>query len=93
VHDARAAHPLEAGHDVGGRVALRMADVQAVATRIGKHVEHVPLWPRRQSWRGERAVGLPPRLPLGLDPRGLVAGHGGSVRRWTRLVSCARPGF
>ena len=80
VHHARAAHPLEPRHDVGGRVALRVADVQAVAAGIGKHVEDVPLAAGRQSRRGEGVVRLPPGLPLRFDAGRLVAGHGG-IRR------------
>ena len=41
MQDVDPAHPFEAGNDVGGRVAFGMADVQPVAARIGKHVEHV----------------------------------------------------
>ena len=36
-----AAHAFVAGEDVRRRVALRMADVQARAARIGEHVEDV----------------------------------------------------
>ena len=83
VHHGRAPHPFEAGDDVGGRVALRVADVQALTAGVGEHVEHVGL-PRPvgligagcgQSWGCEGAPGVPPLLPLRLDPRRLVAGH------------------
>src|SRR5205823_2313215 len=67
------AHPLEARDDVGGRVALGMADMQPRAARIGEHIEHVIFWPRRieiQLARIRRVKGLlllPARLPARLD--------------------------
>ena len=39
------AHPLVAANDIGRRISLRMADVQAGAAGIGKHVEDVELGP------------------------------------------------
>ena len=77
VHHTGSPHPLEPGHDVGGRVALRVADVQPVAARVGEHVEHIRLAAARwgQPRCGEGVVRVPPGLPLRLDPRGLVAGH------------------
>ena len=44
VHHAAAPHPLIAADDVGGRVALGMADVQPVAAGVGEHVEDVELF-------------------------------------------------
>ena len=43
VQHVEAAHPLVAGQDVGGGVALGMADVQAGAAGVGEHVEDVVL--------------------------------------------------
>ena len=45
VHHALALHPCGAADDVGGRVALGMAYVEAVAAGVGEHVEHVELVP------------------------------------------------
>ena len=75
MHDARAPHPLEPREDVGGRVALGMPHVQAVAAGVGKHVQHVRLSRARQPRRGECVVRVPPGLPLRFDPRGLIAWH------------------
>ena len=75
VHHRFAAHPLEAADDVGGRVTFGMADVQAVAAGVRKHVEHVHFRAGRQPRRGERAVLFPITLPLRLDDGGVVAGH------------------
>ena len=41
MQDVEAAEPFVARQDVRGGVALRMADVQTRAARIGKHVEDV----------------------------------------------------
>ena len=49
VHHARPAHPLVAADNIGGRVPLRMADVEPVAARVGEHVEDVELAPLRHS--------------------------------------------
>ena len=43
VQHVTAGHPEVAGVDVGGDVAQRVADVQSVAGRIGKHVLHEQL--------------------------------------------------
>ena len=85
VHDAVAPHPPVAADDVGGRVALGMADVQAVAAGIGEHVQHVQLGALGQPRGGERAVRLPILLPFGLDDRGIVTRHGtGRAVGWER---------
>ena len=75
MHHARAPHPFEPRHDVGGGVALRVADMQAVAAWVREHVEDVSLAARWQAGRGERVVRVPPFLPLWLDPRRLVPWH------------------
>ena len=75
VHHRRAPHPLEPRDDVGRGVALRVADVQSVAARVGEHVEHVGLAGRRESRRGEGVVRVPPVLPLRFNARRLVTGH------------------
>ena len=77
VDDARAPHPLEAGDDIGGGVALRVPDVEPLTTGVGEHVEDVRLPSPGEAGGRERVVRLPPGLPLGLDPGGLVAGHDG----------------
>ncbi len=43
MQNVEAAHPLVTSEDVGGGVSLHMADVQPLAARIRKHVEHVIL--------------------------------------------------
>ena len=76
VQDVITAHPLVAANDVGGRVALGMADVQAGSARVGKHVEDVELGPR--GIEVDRAKGLVPfpfGLPLGLDTLRVVRRH------------------
>ena len=70
-----AAHALKSAGDVRRRVALRMSDVQPVATRIGKHVQDVQLGTDRQIGRAESLVLLPVVLPLRLDHGGVIAGH------------------
>ena len=86
VHHARAPHPFEPRHDVGGCVALRMAHVQPVAAGVGEHVEHVGLAVRRQPRRGEGAVRVPPGLPLRFDQGRLVAGHHGGPENCARAA-------
>ena len=41
VQHIEAVHPLVAADDVGGGVALRVADMESRAARVGKHVEHI----------------------------------------------------
>ena len=81
VEDVEAVHPEVAAIDVGGRIALGMADVEAGARRIGEHVEYVaPLVLRvcRILGRAEGLLGLPPSLPFPLDLPERVLGHGTS---------------
>ena len=59
VHDAVAPHAAVAADDVGGRIALRMADVQAVAAGIGEHVQDIHLGSCGQP-RGRRTCGSLP---------------------------------
>ena len=56
-------HPQMPGDDVGGRVALRVADVESRPRRVREHVEHVALRPARAPHGAERAVMLPVALP------------------------------
>ena len=76
VHHAATPHPPVAADDVGGGVAFRVADVQAVPAGVGEHVEHVNFRPFRQSGGGEGAVLFPVFLPFRLDGGGIVTRHG-----------------
>ena len=76
VHDAGALHAMVAADDVGGRVALGMADVQAVAAGIGKHVQDVQLAIPGQLRARKCAVFFPELLPFGFDDGRIVARHG-----------------
>ena len=68
-----AIHALEAAPDVGGGVALGMADVESRAGRIRKHVQHVELLAAVVAvHRPEGLVVRPVSLPLRLDLRRLV---------------------
>ncbi len=75
VQDVEAAHALVAGQDVGGGVALGVADVQAGAARVGEHVEDVELRLVRQVRRAEGLVFQPVLLPARLDRLGVVTRH------------------
>src|SRR5262249_10792059 len=68
VQDVEVPHALVAAQDVGGGVALGMADVQAGGGGVREHVQAVelPARPRRLR-RAERTVRLPAVLPLLLD--------------------------
>ena len=80
VQDVEPAHPLVAADDVGGGVALGMADVQAGAAGVGKHVEDVELGPGRvEVDRAEGLVPLPFGLPLGLDALRVIRRHGSTL--------------
>src|SRR6266403_2801516 len=45
VLDVITGHPLIAADHVAGNVVVQMADRKTVARGIGKHLEHVELWP------------------------------------------------
>ena len=78
VQDVEPAHPLVAAEDVGGGVALGVADVQARAAGVGEHVEDVELG-LAGTKSGVRKVlfSLPVGLPLRLDPLGMIRRHDG----------------
>ena len=67
VQDIEAPGALVAGDDVGGGVALRMADVQTRAGGIGKHIQHVVLGLGRARFRPKRMIFIPERLPVRLN--------------------------
>src|SRR5262249_9047374 len=71
-----AAHPQVAAADVRGRVAFRVADMQAAARRGGKHVEDVALGLVRRVGGAEGFVLFPEALSARLDGLGVVTGHG-----------------
>ena len=52
VEHMEALRAFVAGEDVGGGVALRMADMQAGARRVGEHVEDVELGELLRAGRG-----------------------------------------
>ena len=80
MQDVETLHPLVSTEDVGGGVALRMADVQAGARGVGEHVEAVELRLRGVEPRvagvglREGVLGVDPRLPSLLDLVGERAG-------------------
>jgi hypothetical protein len=84
VQDVVAAHAPVPRDDVGRRVALGVADVEAGPRRVREHVEDVELLLRRVEARlaGVRRLEdllfVPERLPLRLERRGVVGlvGHG-----------------
>lgn len=72
--------PFVACDDIGGSVALWVADVQSCPGRVGKHVEHVVFRLRRSVVGPERAILLPERLPVRLDFTEVVVNALGSHR-------------
>src|SRR5260370_18427485 len=72
-----AAHPPVAGQNVRGGIPLRMADVQASAARIRKHIEDVVLGLVRLVRSPESLVFFPVTLPALLDNFRIVRGHPG----------------
>ncbi len=84
-----AVHPVEAGQCVGRGHDVPVADVE-VARRIGVHRQDVRLGPRLVVEVRLVQPGLvPPRLPAGLDRRGVVAFDPGAfgLGRHVRLVA------
>jgi hypothetical protein len=79
VEHVEALHALEAGDDVGGGVALGVADVEARARGVREHVEHVELGLLLElgevGGRLEGTLGFPLVLPLRFDDGGIVARH------------------
>ena len=88
VQHVDAAHPLVAGDGVGADVALRVADVEARARRVGEHVEHVELGPARIELGAKGSPLRPVALPARLDRRGFV-GHGPTVPTPAPVVNAA----
>ena len=90
VHDAVAPVAAVAADDIGGRVAFRMADVQAGAAGVGEHVQDIHLGSLRQPGGGERAVRFPIVLPFRFDRGRVIAWHvvesRGVGRNKTRIV-------
>src|SRR5690606_16412206 len=79
-----ALHPLVPRHDVGGRVALRMAHVQPAARRVREHVEHVELGAALPARRLEGPMLVPELLPTRFDGAMVVGHEASSTRCWTR---------
>ena len=75
VQDVEALHALVAAEDVRRRIALRVADVESGAGRIGEHVEAVELLAPAVRVRLEGLVLEPELLPLLLDGRKIVFAH------------------
>src|SRR5581483_1520041 len=73
--DIEAAHAAVARQDIGGRVALWVADMQPGAARIGEHVEDVILGLFRPVRRAESLALFPVPLPFRLDDFGIVTRH------------------
>jgi hypothetical protein len=73
VQDAEPGHPLVASDHVARNVVVQMADREAVARGIGKHLEHVKLWPFAVLARQVEVGAVPFGLPVGLDFPRLVA--------------------
>ena len=97
-----ALHALVAAEDVGRRVALGVADVQARARRVREHVQTVELRLAVPRLGPERLVLEPVFLPLLLDGGEIVVAHGClmssacaaidfSIRPDTSLVAAATP--
>ena len=87
VDHADAPHPGSPTDDVGGGVALGVADMQPITAGIGKHVEDVGLLVGRQPRGTEGVVLVPPSLPFRLDGGGVVLRHelrmGQGWERWS----------
>ena len=82
VQNPFAAHAIETANDVGGRVALRVSDVQPCTGGVGKHVQHIQLFLRFRVCRfqidAKRLMLVPVGLPFGFDAFDfvVVTGHG-----------------
>ena len=91
VQHVEAAHPPVAGQDVGGGVALRVADVQAGPAGVREHVEDVELRLVRQVRRAEGLVLQPVFLPARLDRLGVVTRHDAiRLRGWSANIRESR---
>src|SRR6476619_4325799 len=73
MENVEALEPLVARDDIGRSIALGMAHVQALAARVGEHVENVEFRFGRIEiffagiWRVKSAGLVPDRLPLRLE--------------------------
>ena len=91
VHDAIAPVAAVAADDIGGRVAFRMADVQAGAAGVGEHVQDIHLGPLRQPGGSERAVRFPILLPFRFDRGRVIAWHVADLRGARKNKTCIVP--
>ncbi len=90
MQDIEAAHALVAREDIGGGVALGMADVQAGAGRIGEHVEDVVFRLVGDIGRAEGLVFFPVALPARFDDLGVIGRH---EREPLRIIAGFRLAF
>jgi hypothetical protein len=90
VQHVESAHALVARDDVGGGVALEMADVQPRARGVREHVHAVELGPRAARRRAEGGAGFPGRLPFGLGRGERIAAHLASGPRADRPALTTR---
>ena len=67
VEDVKALGAFVTRDDIGGGVALGVADVEPRARRVGEHVQHVVCRLRRVLLGASGVVFLPERLPVRLD--------------------------
>ncbi len=95
VEHLEAAHPLEAGDQVGVRVGEDVADVQRARHGRGRGVDREDLLPRLGPVEGVGVVGLPARCPGLLEPlqRGLVRYDDGAAGGLRRLGQVAGEGL
>jgi hypothetical protein len=76
MQDVETLHALVTRHDVGGGIALRMADMETRTRWVWKHVENVVFGTRRIFGHPEGLVSLPVGLPPGFDDTRFVLRHG-----------------
>ena len=73
MQDVEAFHALVTGDDIAGRITFRMPDVQALAARIGEHIQDVVFGPGIIAIRRLECPGFfPDFLPLLLNVAKIV---------------------
>ena len=93
VQHIKPAHAFISHRDIGGGVALGMADMQTVAARIRKHIKHIVFGLRGIGLkrRAKRVIRRPIPLPLFLNVCKRITRHDDTFKKAVTISECHQP--